>query len=143
GLGNGNPPAFLRHHFFRFLQAFLTALGRKEICVLRIGACASFGGRDIFYLPTTFSQRNGRAARNLLIQKILKLLCCFCFILLFQLFPHFFYQRFDKVPEQDKQTVCRSQPFLNRWCFQRRVDIDRKSTRLNSSHVSISYAVFC
>src|SRR5207249_7011613 len=25
----------------------------------------------------------------------------------------------------------------------RRVDVDRKSTRLNSSHVSISYAVFC
>src|SRR5437868_9130650 len=27
--------------------------------------------------------------------------------------------------------------------FQRRPDVDRKSTRLNSSHVSISYAVFC
>src|SRR5439155_15094048 len=26
---------------------------------------------------------------------------------------------------------------------QRRTDIDRKSTRLNSSHVAISYAVFC
>ena len=90
---------------------------------MRIGACASFGGRDIFYLSTTFSQRNGRAACNLLIQKILKLLCCFRFILVFQLLPHFFYQRFDKVPEQDKQAVCRSQPFFDRWCFQRRVDI--------------------
>src|SRR5699024_11806535 len=27
--------------------------------------------------------------------------------------------------------------------FQKRNQIDRKSTRLNSSHVSISYAVFC
>src|SRR5437868_11917118 len=27
--------------------------------------------------------------------------------------------------------------------FQRRKERDRKSTRLNSSHVSISYAVFC
>src|SRR5207253_10564169 len=27
--------------------------------------------------------------------------------------------------------------------LQRRLDADRKSTRLNSSHVAISYAVFC
>src|SRR5207249_9968665 len=27
--------------------------------------------------------------------------------------------------------------------LERKVDLDRKSTRLNSSHVSISYAVFC
>src|SRR5690606_42104121 len=27
--------------------------------------------------------------------------------------------------------------------FQRQPDVDRKSTRLNSSHVKISYAVFC
>src|SRR5699024_5290650 len=27
--------------------------------------------------------------------------------------------------------------------YPNRVDLDRKSTRLNSSHVSISYAVFC
>ena len=80
---------------------------------MRIGACASFGGRDILYLRTAFSQREGRAARNLLIQKILKLLCCFRFILLLKFLPYFFYQRFDKVPEQDKQTVCRSQPLLN------------------------------
>src|SRR5690348_18002644 len=30
-----------------------------------------------------------------------------------------------------------------RVCFRKRVPIDRKSTRLNSSHPSISYAVFC
>src|SRR5699024_12194978 len=28
-------------------------------------------------------------------------------------------------------------------CARTLVDVDRKSTRLNSSHVSISYAVFC
>src|SRR5436309_10635819 len=33
-----------------------------------------------------------------------------------------------------------SSPFLS---FQRSVLADRKSTRLNSSHVKISYAVFC
>src|SRR5437868_9371983 len=30
-----------------------------------------------------------------------------------------------------------------RWRYHRGRTIDRKSTRLNSSHVSISYAVFC
>src|SRR5437868_8955358 len=30
-----------------------------------------------------------------------------------------------------------------RWIAARRRELDRKSTRLNSSHVSISYAVFC
>src|SRR5690625_6883372 len=29
------------------------------------------------------------------------------------------------------------------WIRRRRADRDRKSTRLNSSHVAISYAVFC
>src|SRR5690606_40907600 len=33
-------------------------------------------------------------------------------------------------------------PFLQRY-FEKGVMIDRKSTRLNSSHVKISYAVFC
>src|SRR5688572_31532933 len=28
-------------------------------------------------------------------------------------------------------------------CFERRFGVDRKSTRLNSSHSQISYAVFC
>src|SRR2546421_12428764 len=31
----------------------------------------------------------------------------------------------------------------NRWCFSARGAADRKSTRLNSSHDQISYAVFC
>src|SRR5690349_22624118 len=29
------------------------------------------------------------------------------------------------------------------WCWRRSARTDRKSTRLNSSHVEISYAVFC
>src|SRR3712207_6330643 len=29
------------------------------------------------------------------------------------------------------------------WHFDKEVDLDRKSTRLNSSHANISYAVFC
>src|SRR5690554_7101774 len=36
-----------------------------------------------------------------------------------------------------KQWYCTLWPFRNNW------DPDRKSTRLNSSHVRISYAVFC
>src|ERR1035441_10885856 len=31
----------------------------------------------------------------------------------------------------------------NRWLMAADVDVDRKSTRLNSSHLGISYAVFC
>src|SRR5699024_12121342 len=33
--------------------------------------------------------------------------------------------------------------YLADQCFRERHVLDRKSTRLNSSHVSISYAVFC
>src|SRR5699024_57920 len=41
--------------------------------------------------------------------------------------------RADYVPDDDELIVARA----------RRAGADRKSTRLNSSHVSISYAVFC
>src|SRR5207249_7470774 len=37
----------------------------------------------------------------------------------------------------------RSDADLCQWVVRRRTTQDRKSTRLNSSHVSISYAVFC
>src|SRR5690348_17642050 len=43
-------------------------------------------------------------------------------------------QLHDDVPSQSQRTVGRHRP---------RVEEDRKSTRLNSSHPSISYAVFC
>src|SRR5699024_11971673 len=33
--------------------------------------------------------------------------------------------------------------FARRWAWHLAAEKDRKSTRLNSSHVSISYAVFC
>src|SRR5699024_11774240 len=49
-------------------------------------------------------------------------------------------KRFDKLAE-NKETAWRvTQGDLER---NARYDEDRKSTRLNSSHVSISYAVFC
>src|SRR2546430_5761039 len=32
---------------------------------------------------------------------------------------------------------------VNRWCNELKLLLDRKSTRLNSSHSQISYAVFC
>src|SRR5690625_5532388 len=35
------------------------------------------------------------------------------------------------------------QPLFHEQVFQRIIVLDRKSTRLNSSHVAISYAVFC
>src|SRR5438477_2170854 len=38
---------------------------------------------------------------------------------------------------------CRTHIFLRRKCNTSRQAGDRKSTRLNSSHMSISYAVFC
>src|SRR3989442_8942223 len=34
-------------------------------------------------------------------------------------------------------------PLDDEWHRERSADLDRKSTRLNSSHVRISYAVFC
>src|SRR5689334_24744520 len=34
-------------------------------------------------------------------------------------------------------------PVMDGWEFRRQQQADRKSTRLNSSHSSISYAVFC
>src|SRR5690349_23556444 len=47
-------------------------------------------------------------------------------------------------PTPDKPKVTLSVPDPNRInSFQNHPDIDRKSTRLNSSHVEISYAVFC
>src|SRR5699024_12694890 len=42
---------------------------------------------------------------------------------------------------RDSRECCRSD--LYRRCQPPRLGSDRKSTRLNSSHVSISYAVFC
>src|SRR5439155_14862396 len=39
--------------------------------------------------------------------------------------------------------VAGSQGGLGWFIYQNRFEIDRKSTRLNSSHVAISYAVFC
>src|SRR5439155_15803450 len=49
-------------------------------------------------------------------------------------------------PREHKDSEMRSRPFLP--AFSRRhysgsFNSDRKSTRLNSSHVAISYAVFC
>src|SRR5690606_41128276 len=38
---------------------------------------------------------------------------------------------------------CQSTKFINFYLFKAVADLDRKSTRLNSSHVKISYAVFC
>src|SRR5256885_8614047 len=33
--------------------------------------------------------------------------------------------------------------YVPHFCYHRKLSIDRKSTRLNSSHLVISYAVFC
>src|SRR5207249_11580178 len=39
--------------------------------------------------------------------------------------------------------LIRALALVKRSCARVNIDLDRKSTRLNSSHVSISYAVFC
>src|SRR5699024_12166778 len=61
----------------------------------------------------------------------------------------------SSLPDRLPAVRRRLQPELSFWlrqrpvrpaggrCFHRRQRRDRKSTRLNSSHVSISYAVFC
>src|SRR5699024_12250566 len=46
-------------------------------------------------------------------------------------------------PETDEPVVVRGASALLENLARAAVDQDRKSTRLNSSHVSISYAVFC
>src|SRR2546430_7679371 len=54
-------------------------------------------------------------------------------------------QRVPGRGEREKQVLCGNQnsaPACSLECF-RRPDLDRKSTRLNSSHSQISYAVFC
>src|SRR5699024_11760673 len=40
-------------------------------------------------------------------------------------------------------TIVKAKPQSSKGTYMKNVTIDRKSTRLNSSHVSISYAVFC
>src|SRR5699024_11768217 len=47
------------------------------------------------------------------------------------------------VPDTDSATILKRLGDLTNWCQKLDLKIDRKSTRLNSSHVSISYAVFC
>src|SRR2546428_3378962 len=46
-------------------------------------------------------------------------------------------------PRIPHRTPPRAAPVAPRWCRRRTVSGDRKSTRLNSSHDQISYAVFC
>src|SRR5699024_11445352 len=48
-----------------------------------------------------------------------------------------------EVPEKDLMKLAFSNILLKSSNAQRFPSLDRKSTRLNSSHVSISYAVFC
>src|SRR5690625_6901111 len=53
------------------------------------------------------------------------------------------------LPRMDGLTVCKkirtkyNMPILMLTAKDEEIDKDRKSTRLNSSHVAISYAVFC
>src|SRR5437667_7915530 len=51
-------------------------------------------------------------------------------------------QRRTKAPDGTDQARHPAQGFLFPGCFQP-LRQDRKSTRLNSSHITISYAVFC
>src|SRR5207253_8594327 len=51
------------------------------------------------------------------------------------------YGRCRRADQSHVQAVWRSRLFAG--CFRARGAVDRKSTRLNSSHVAISYAVFC
>src|SRR5699024_11478099 len=58
------------------------------------------------------------------------------------------FSRVSKPLREQTFEVVECNTLLGRWTFQKCFDavdynLDRKSTRLNSSHVSISYAVFC
>src|SRR5690625_6368752 len=49
----------------------------------------------------------------------------------------------DEAVEKDVNLIIAHHPFMFKPMKQLNTDSDRKSTRLNSSHVAISYAVFC
>src|SRR5699024_11951254 len=53
---------------------------------------------------------------------------------------YYFVTRFEKLFDV---LVMKVKKFKNAYVNYHLVELDRKSTRLNSSHVSISYAVFC
>src|SRR5690349_23726615 len=80
--------------------------------------------------------------------------CCFLFLLFFFFFFFFFFLMIRRPPRSTLfpyTTLFRSGrtvPFKSATDFVtrqlgRQMEKDRKSTRLNSSHVEISYAVFC
>src|SRR5690625_7111584 len=58
--------------------------------------------------------------------------------------PHFCYHPSMSIPANCRQCLVEiGSPVRDRDSGEVRVDEDRRSTRLNSSHVAISYAVFC
>src|SRR5436309_8120660 len=60
------------------------------------------------------------------------------------LFPYTTLFRSDRFVRLQRRPAARSKPRLPAVAGERRLlAVDRKSTRLNSSHVKISYAVFC
>src|SRR5947209_10179813 len=46
-------------------------------------------------------------------------------------------------PRRDEKMLCVVEEVADLWALDRSRLLDRKSTRLNSSHANISYAVFC
>src|SRR5258707_4858768 len=74
-----------------------------------------------------------------------RLIHCFFFFLMIRrpprstLFPYttLFRSLFIELNKPESENLCESPTFF------RRAHVDRKSTRLNSSHANISYAVFC
>src|SRR5699024_12223860 len=58
-------------------------------------------------------------------------------------FDHAIGRLYDTVSYQLNENGVSSIDYLDKVIVLERVKQDRKSTRLNSSHVSISYAVFC
>src|SRR6266480_2365036 len=52
-------------------------------------------------------------------------------------------ERLFRLTQAGKRQMAEAQPYWERVEQRLRRELDRKSTRLNSSHMSISYAVFC
>src|SRR5690625_6783496 len=58
-------------------------------------------------------------------------------------FNHWFKKRFNEEPSPLEVELFNYQQDLDNYVNHYENKLDRKSTRLNSSHVAISYAVFC
>src|SRR5437667_11002029 len=107
--------------------AVTVQMGETIVLVAKVGATKAKEGQDFFPLTVDYREKAAAAGK----------------------FPGGYFKREGR-PTQKEILTCRliDRPirplFPKGWYNEVQVQsIDRKSTRLNSSHITISYAVFC